>query len=92
MTVTIQNGWLWLACPASEWVGGIVWAGEVEAGLYQINVTVPNLPDGDMPIVAATFANVQPCQDGSLLPGGICYLEWTQPIPTQMGVLLTIQN
>jgi uncharacterized protein (TIGR03437 family) len=29
-----------------------IYAGLVEAGLYQLNVTVPNIPDGDAAVVA----------------------------------------
>ena len=43
-------------------IGGVsapvAWAGLVGAGLYQFNVTVPNLPDGDAPVVA-TIGGVQ---------------------------------
>jgi uncharacterized protein (TIGR03437 family) len=30
----------------------VAYAGLVEAGLYQFNVTVPNVPDGDAAVVA----------------------------------------
>jgi uncharacterized protein (TIGR03437 family) len=30
----------------------VVYAGLVESGTYQLNVTVPNLPNGDAPVVA----------------------------------------
>ena len=30
----------------------VAYAGLVESGTYQLNVTVPNLPNGDAPIVA----------------------------------------
>ncbi|HYW41903.1 MAG TPA: hypothetical protein VE959_03535 [Bryobacteraceae bacterium] len=45
-----------LANPVQITIGGVaasvVFSGLVEAGLYQFNVTVPNLPDGDAPVVA----------------------------------------
>ena len=45
-----------LANTAQVTIGGqvahVAWAGLVEAGLYQLNVTVPNLPNGDAPVVA----------------------------------------
>ena len=38
-------------------IGGVaatvVYAGLVESGLYQLNVTVPALPNGDAPVLAA---------------------------------------
>jgi len=57
------------------------YAGLVESGLYQINVTVPNLPDGDTPIVAMVYTSLS-CQPG------LCY-ETTQ---TETGVSITIQQ
>jgi uncharacterized protein (TIGR03437 family) len=33
-------------------VADVVWAGLVSPGLYQFNVTVPNVPDGDQPVLA----------------------------------------
>jgi uncharacterized protein (TIGR03437 family) len=45
-----------LAEPPSVRIGGVaanvVWAGLVAPGLYQLNVTVPEVPDGDQPVVA----------------------------------------
>jgi uncharacterized protein (TIGR03437 family) len=29
------------------------YAGLISPGLYQVNITVPNLPDGDYPVVAS---------------------------------------
>ena len=44
------------ANPVSVWIGGVqaqvMYAGVVAAGEYQINVVVPEVPDGDQPIVA----------------------------------------
>ncbi len=57
------------------------YAGLVESGLYQINVTVPDLPDGDTPIGAVVYTSL-PCQPG------LCY-ETTQ---TQPNVIITIQQ
>jgi len=45
-----------LANPVQVTIGGaaatVVYAGLVEPGLYQLNVTVPNLPNGDAAVVA----------------------------------------
>jgi uncharacterized protein (TIGR03437 family) len=45
-----------LANPVSIAIGGqaatVVFTGLVESGLYQLNVTVPNLPNGDASVVA----------------------------------------
>ena len=41
-------------------VATVLFAGLVEAGLYQFNVTVPaDLPDGDAPVVATAFGGAQ---------------------------------
>ncbi|MCC7175878.1 MAG: S8 family serine peptidase [Bryobacterales bacterium] len=41
--------------PVTVRIGGVVadvaWAGLVSSGLYQFNVTIPDLPDGDHPVV-----------------------------------------
>jgi uncharacterized protein (TIGR03437 family) len=44
------------------------YAGLVEAGLYQLNVTVPNVPDGDA-VILAQIGNVQ-TQVGVLITVG----------------------
>jgi uncharacterized protein (TIGR03437 family) len=46
----------------------VAYAGLVEAGLYQLNVTVPNVPDGDA-VVLAKIGNVQ-TQAGALITVG----------------------
>ena len=50
-----------LANPVTVTIGGVtatvVYAGLVESGLYQLNVTVPNLPNGDA-LVVATIGGV----------------------------------
>jgi len=55
-----------LANPVQVTIGGVtatvVYAGLVESGLYQINVTVPNLPNGDAAVIA-TIGGV-PSQTG----------------------------
>jgi uncharacterized protein (TIGR03437 family) len=38
--------------PTAGVVAKVVWAGLVAPGLYQLNVTVPEVPDGDQPVVA----------------------------------------
>jgi uncharacterized protein (TIGR03437 family) len=56
------------------------YAGLVESGLYQINVTIPKLLDGDMPI-------------GSALCGPFADFNETPSFyQTQAGLLITIQN
>jgi hypothetical protein len=56
------------------------YAGLVESGLYQINVTIPKLPDGDMPI-------------GSALCGPFISFNETPTFQqTQAGLLINIQN
>jgi uncharacterized protein (TIGR03437 family) len=61
-----------LANSAQVTIGGqvapIAWAGLVEAGLYQLNVTVPNLPNGDA-VVLATIGDAQ-SQSGVLVTVG----------------------
>jgi uncharacterized protein (TIGR03437 family) len=57
------------------------YAGLVESGLYQINVTIPSLPDGDTSIAAIVYSNLS-------CGGGLCY-DTTQ---TQAGVMITIQQ
>jgi uncharacterized protein (TIGR03437 family) len=46
-----------LANPVQVAIGGVAasvaYAGLVESGLYQFNVTVPNLPNGDAAVVAS---------------------------------------
>ena len=59
----------------------VAWIGLVEAGLFQINVTVPNLPTGDYPVVFSIGDLQAYCSPG------ICYGG-----QTQTGVLITIQN
>src|ERR1039458_769710 len=60
----------------------VAWIGLVEAGLFQINVLVPNLPTGDYPV---WFTIGDPCafQDN----GVTCYVG-----QSQTGVMITIQN
>ena len=51
---TVFSGAAPLAGPATVTIGGVaaqvIWAGMVEAGLYQLNVTVPSLPAGGQPL------------------------------------------
>jgi uncharacterized protein (TIGR03437 family) len=46
-----------LDLPATVSIGGedagVQWAGITSSGLYQLNVTVPDLPDGDQPVRAS---------------------------------------
>lgn len=55
------------------------YAGLVESGLYQINVTVPDLADGDVPVAAALGGTIQ--------IGGFSVF-WQ----TQEGLLITVQT
>jgi uncharacterized protein (TIGR03437 family) len=45
-----------LTAPVTVWIGGLAapvgWSGLVSPGLYQINVRVPEVPDGDASVVA----------------------------------------
>ena len=58
-----------LACPIQVAIGGptppVAYAGLVESGLYQLNVTVPNLLNGDA-AVAATIDGVSTQTEVSL--------------------------
>jgi uncharacterized protein (TIGR03437 family) len=61
-----------LANSVTVTIGGaaapVAYAGLVEAGLYQLNVTVPNVPDGDA-VVLAQIGNLQ-SQTGVLITIG----------------------
>jgi uncharacterized protein (TIGR03437 family) len=57
--------------PVTVTIGGILaeigWAGMSAAGVYQLNVTIPqSVPDGDAKVVA-TVGGVQ-SQDGGFIP------------------------
>jgi uncharacterized protein (TIGR03437 family) len=62
----------------TRWSSGQVeYVGLVESGLYQLNVMVPSLSDGDESIVVMINGGTSP---------------YYSPDTTQMGVLITIQN
>lgn len=68
----------------------VEWIGLVEAGLFQMNVTVPNLPTGDYPVSfwAGDALAFQEMSTGALVCSpSLCYAS-----PTQAGVLISIQN
>ena len=64
-----------------QWTTSIAdWAGLVGWGLYQINVKVPNLPDGDLWIVAGLGVACGPCS------------SYATDFSQLQTILITIQN